>query len=429
MRSITSFFILISCTLIYSQSTSPQIQKHKIASLLKEAHKRGFFNGNALVEVDGKIIYQDQVGFADTDRSEKLKPEHIFKIGSISKEFDGVSIMLLNERDKLSLESTVSDHFPSLPAWSKKVTIKHLLQYTSGLPNFDHQKIRTDEQVWEHLKSLDTLEFEPGTGYRYNNLNTFLRKRIVEKVSGQSFSKFVQQNLLTPAGMENAIIDPDSSNPEFVQAFDTEFIQENYLKYMSGWVALNIEDMHNWIESLHSGKILKPEFLLKLFESYNDNQSTLGHSDFQNGKLHYHYHHGQSENYEASYYYNTKDKFTVIFLTNQRGNNLGDLTNAVDAILRGEDFSIPKKSIELSLGSKIYHQGFEAGMEFYEFIKKNKREVYEFEKEEKELLETAEFLTEYNRNEDALRLLEFISEEFPGSDEAKVQLERLQELR
>lgn len=429
MRLISSFFILLFTTLIYSQNTTPKIQKQKIDSLLTEAHKRGFFNGNALVAVDGNIIYQEEIGFSKADRSDELQPEHIFKIGSVAKEFDGVSIMLLIEKGKLAFDNTVSEYFPSLPSWSKKVTIKDLLQYTSGLPNFDNQSIRTDEQVWKHLKNLDSLDFEPGTGYLYNNLNTFLRKRIVEKVSGQSFSDFVQINLLDPAGMKNAIIDPNSSNPEFVQAFDAEFVPDNYPPNMSGWVALNIEDMHNWIKSLHSGKILKPESLSKLFENYDGNQSTLGHSDFQNGKLHYHYHHGQSGNYEASFYCNTKEKFTVIFLTNQKGNNLGDLTNAVDAILRGENFSIPKKSIELSLRSRIYHHGFEAGMEFYEFIKKNEREIYEFEKEEKELLETVEFLSEYDRKEEALKLMEFISKEYPDSEEAKIQLEKLQEFR
>ncbi|MCM8570607.1 beta-lactamase family protein [Gramella jeungdoensis] len=425
MRSVISIFLLLFTTLLYSQTSSHSNKKLKIDSLLNESHQRGFFNGNVLVAIDGQIIYQNEIGYARADKSQPLNREHIFKIGSIAKEFDGVAIMLLNEKKKLSLDNTVSDYFPALPGWSKKVTIKDLLQYTSGLPSFNNQKIRTDEQVWNHLKNLDSLEFEPGTGYKYNNLNTFLRKRIVEKVSGQSFSEFTQENLLDAAGIKNSIIDPENSAPGMAQAFDVEFVPDNYPPYMSGWVALDIQDMSKWIESLHSGEILRQESLIKLLDSYKNNQSTLGSSDFQNGNLHYHYHHGQSGNFEASSYYNAKEKFTVIFLTNQKGNNVGGLTNAVDAILRGEKFSIPKKSIELSLRSKIHHHGYEAGMEFYNHIRKNEFDIYDFKNEEKELLETAEYLAQNEYTSEAIKLLNFISDKFPDSDKATAQLKEL----
>lgn len=417
MRSITGLFILLFTTFIYSQRSTPEVQKQQIDSLLTESHKRGFFNGNALIAVDGKIVYQDEIGFAKADRSEKLNPEHIFKIGSISKEFDGVSIMLLHEQNKLQLDNKVSDYFPFLPAWSKIVTIKDLLQNTSGLPNFNHTSIRTDEQVWNHLTNLDTLEFEPGTGYRYNNLNTFLRKRIVEKVSGKSFSEFIRENLLHPAGIKNSVIDPENSTPNMAEDFDTEFFSDNYPPNMSGWVALNIEDMRKWIESLHSGKIINQESLIKLFENYKNNQSALGHSDFRDEKLHYHYHHGLSEHFEASFYYNAMEKFTVIFLTNQRGNNLGDLTNAIDAILRGEKFSIPKKSIELSLRSRILRYGYKAGMDFYNRIRKEEFDIYDFKNEEKELGETAEYLLQNDEKESAAKLMDFLAELYPQSNE------------
>ncbi len=244
----------------------------------------------------------------------------------------------------------------------------------------------------------------------------------MEKVSGQSFSQFVQQSLLEPAGIKHAIIDPESSEPQLVSAFDTEFVEDDYPKYMSGWVALNIQDMYKWLKSLHSGKIVNGNSLEKLSENYKNKQACLGHLDFKEGSLYYQYHHGQSGNYEASIYHNPVDKFTVIFLTNQRGNNLGDLTAGTDAILRGEEFEVPKKSIELSLRAKIYHKGYEKGMKFYDSIHKYTPEIYDFENEQKELLETAEFLEKYEKYKEALKILEFSCQKFPKSDKVFFEL-------
>ena len=422
MRFLTSTILLFFTSLLFSQTNSLTYKKDKIDYLLSQAHHRGILNGNALVAVNDTIIYQSEFGYARGDQSEKLQKNHIFKIGSVSKEFDGVAIMLLHQQGKLDLDSKVSKYFPSLPAWAEKVSVKNLLQYTSGLPASDNEEIRTDEQVWDFLNNLDSLAFEPGSDYWYNNLNTFLRKRIVEKVSGQSFSQFVQQNLLDPAGIKHAIIDPESSEPQLVKAFDTEFVEDDYPEYMSGWTALNIQDMYKWIKSLHSGKIVNQNSLDKLSTNFKNKQACLGHLDFKEGNLHYQHHHGQSGHFETSIYYNALDKFTVIFLTNQRGNNLGDLTVATDAILRGEEFQIPKKSIELSLRAKIYHYGYEKGIKFYDSIQKYARDIYDFKNEQKELLETAEFLVKYKKQKEALKILEITCQKFPKSDRAFFEL-------
>ncbi len=165
MRFLTSTILLFFTSLLFSQTNSLTDKKDKIDYLLSQAHERGIFNGNALVAVNDTIIYQAALGYARGDKSEKLQKDHIFKIGSVSKEFDGVAIMLLHEQGKLDLESNVSEYFPFLPAWAEKVNVKNLLQYTSGLPASDNEEIRTDEEVWNFLNNLDSLAFEPGSDY------------------------------------------------------------------------------------------------------------------------------------------------------------------------------------------------------------------------------------------------------------------------
>lgn len=413
-RALALFFIILFTTGgIHAQTKSQQID-----SLLHIAHQRGFFNGNALVAEKEKVIYQNGIGYADAKRK-MLTPDLRFRIGSISKEFDGTAIMILKEKNKLSMGNRLSDFYPDLPNWARKISVQNLLQYTSGLPSQDYQTVRTDAQVWNYLYQLKNLEFEPGSDYRYNNVDVFLRKRVVEKASGQPYTDFITENVLKPCGMANAVIDPTEETPEMARSFDNHFVQDDLDTYMSGWVSMTAEDLYKWTKCLHSEKLISKTGLYELFESFKpSSQSPLGHSIYENNELKYQYHHGQSDNFEAAMYYNPQDEFTVILLTNNRNSNVGDLTSAIDAILRGETFEIPKKSIEMMLRTEIFYNGFEKGIQVYKSISKYERSIYDFKHEEHELIETGEYLLEKDRLADGLKMLKFTVAEFPESPKA-----------
>ncbi len=416
-QSLLFFFII---NFSFSQSTS---KFQKIDSLLSVSNKRGFFNGNALVMANDTVIYEGGKGFADASKNKALTDDLRFSIGSVSKEFDGTAIMILKERGKLSLDDKVSEFFPQLPAWASKISIRNLLRYTSGLPEPDYNKIRTDEQVWRFLNDLEKLNFDPGSNYFYNNTNVFLRKRIVEKVSGKSYSEFVTENILRPCKMSGAVIDPTERTENMAHSFDNYFVQDSIDVYMSGWVNMTPRDLLKWNQCLHSEKILGEDSVNELFKSFNPSaQSPLGNLIYKDGKPYFQYHQGASDNFEASLYHNFQDGFTVILMTNNRNSNVGDLTNAIDAILRGEAFEIPKKSIEMSLRTEIFYSGFEEGMQWYDSIKKYQRNIFDFEHEEEELTNTAEYLQEKEHSEEALKMFSFITENFPKSAKAWLSL-------
>jgi CubicO group peptidase (beta-lactamase class C family) len=409
----------LSAAGIADSSLNPQTKKALIDSLLQTAHRRGFFNGNALVVAKGKVIYQNELGYADGNRKKKLSPDLRFSIGSISKEFDGVGIMLLEEQGKLSLTDKVSRFFPAMPAWSHKITVKDLLQYTSGLPVVNNEQVRTDAETWQALHAVEKLAFEPGTAYLYNNSNTFLRKRIIEQVTGKSYKDFVETDMLEPFGLKNAVVDPAPETQRLARAFDNKFVEDTRDVYQSGWVYVTIQDLYQLTKQLHGYKVISKSSLYALFESYKSSkQSPLGVGRFENGNLLLHYHHGQSGNFEASLYYNPVDDFMVILLTNNRNSNVGDLTTNIDAILRGEPFEIPKKSIEMVLRTEIFYHGFEKGMQWYHHIRKNERDIYDFPNEESELLNTGDYLLEKGRGDDGIKVLKFTVMEFPKSSKA-----------
>ena len=416
LKALCSIILLLAVNTGIENQLKAQGRAGDIDSLLQVAHQRGFFNGNVLVAEKGKIVYRNQIGFADGSREKRLSPDLRFGIGSISKEFDGMAIMLLRERGELSLENKLSEYFPQLPSWAKTITVRQLLQYTSGLPSADYQKVRTDAQNWEFLMEVDSLLFEPGTDYGYNNTNVFLRKRIIEKVTGQSYSDFITGNLLKPCGLRNPVIDPTKSTPLVARSFDNHFVEDDFDTYMSGWVYLSDTDLYRWTQCLHSGELIDRAALYELFESYSaTSQSPLGRGFFDAGKLTFQYHHGQSDNFEASLYFNPQDQFTILLLTNNRNSNVGDLTTAIDAILRGEPFEIPAKSIEMTLRTEIWYNGFQKGMDVLELIRKNEREIYDFENEESELLNTGEYLLEKGRSREGLKMLDYTVGRFPKS--------------
>lgn len=421
-KLVTISFLLISNFLL--AQTASTFEKHQlIDSLLQESHRRGIFNGNALVSVDDEIIYHEAIGFSDASRAKALEKEMRFMIGSISKEFDGLGIMILKEQAKLSLDSRLSAFFPDLPSWAERIRIRHLLQYSSGLPSPDYNLVRTEDEVWNYLKQVGDLLFEPGTDYNYNNVDVFLRKRIIEKLSGKPYSEFVKKYMLAPCAMRSTVMDPTGETPRFTRSFDENYVEDDFDTYMSGWVGLTTEDMLKWVNCLNSGTLISKESLAELSESHTpSSQSPLGTSVYENGKLLFRYHHGQNDNFEAGVAWIPDPGYTIILLTNNRCNELGDHINAIDAILRGNEFKIPKRSIELSLRAKIFHEGLKEGMEFLKNIRKEQAHIYNFNQEEKELRNTGSWLLEKGKDTEGFYILEFNKSKFPKSVKAYLEL-------
>lgn len=416
--------ILIPLTIVFATTCSLNAQTRPalIDSLMQASHQAGIFNGNVLVAGNGEIIYQSSIGYADGSKENHLSPELRFDIGSISKEFNAVGIMILKEQGKLALADKVSKFIPDLPAWSDEITVRDLLQYTSGLPKVDYEDVVNDADAWRNLRALKHLEFEPGTDYLYSNNNVFLQKRIIEKVSGQSYRAFLEQNIFKPCGMKNAVVDPGPGAPALAKAFDNKFVEDDFPMVMSGWVRLTIHDLFQWAAQLHSYQIIDKSSLYELFDSFESKQSSLGHSEFENSELLWHGHQGSSYNFEALLYVNRPKDITVILMTNNKNFNVGSLTMAIEAILSGEPFEIPKKSVYMDLRTEIYYNGFAKGILFYDDIRMNKRNAYDFSKEENDLNKVGAYLVGKDRIDDGMQVFSFIIKEFPESAKAYYNL-------
>ena len=316
-----------------------QKKTEKIKNYIEKANKTGLFNGALLVVDGGKVVCKTAIGYADSSKKIPLTTQYRFHIGSIAKELDAVGIMMLKEQGKLSLDDKVSKFYPELPTWADSITIKNLLQYTSGLPEIKYRTVNGDDDNWRDLKTVKQLDFAPGSSYAYNNNNTFLRRKIIEKVSGMTIKDFIEQRMLKPCGINNGIVDPVGNEALMAQSFNNDFKQDKFIYPITGWTCLNLDDFNTWAASLEKFKLISPASTLKVITPAGpDEQSGLGSGTMKNGRLLTHVHDGIAMRYQALEATDATKGRIIIVLTNQRHDNVYKIKDAIEEILDGKSY-------------------------------------------------------------------------------------------
>ena len=321
----------------------------KLDSLFKRANKYQGFNGSVLIAKHGKLIFRGNYGFADPIRKIPLTDTSSFQLASVSKQFTAAAILLLYERGKLSLEDKLIDHIPELPY--PEITIKHLLNHTSGLPIYfwyaDHAwetdtAPSNDEMIKTMSKTVLPPFFAPGQKFEYSNTGYFLLASIVERVSGITFDEFISKNIFEPLGMEHSFVYHYTEEEKPYQLWGYKKIYRGrYAKipaFLNDGVVgdKNIfsttEDLFKWLFGLNNGLILKKETLSLMFTNGKTNsgmQAPYGmgfrlEEDKEGDKLIYH--NGRWNGFmNALKMYPEKDLWSII-LTN---NNFKNLPNMV----------------------------------------------------------------------------------------------------
>ncbi|MDO9510644.1 MAG: serine hydrolase domain-containing protein [Bacteroidales bacterium] len=172
---------------------------------------RSRINGNVLVAYKGKVILCESRGFADFSNRQELNSTSPFQLASVSKSFTSLSIIMLQERGLIDYDDLVNQYIPEFPF--KTITIRHLLNHTSGMPNYfylaerywDKSKNLTNEDVLQLLiKHKTPLNFTPGRSFNYSNTGYAMLALLVEKVSHVPFNRFLNDSVFKPLGMKNS---------------------------------------------------------------------------------------------------------------------------------------------------------------------------------------------------------------------------------
>jgi CubicO group peptidase (beta-lactamase class C family) len=162
---------------------------------------------------NGQVVFENGYGMANLELDAPITPASIFHVASVSKQFTAMAIALLARDGKLSLDDDVRKHITELPDYGHRITIRHLLNHTSGLRDqwdllfmargrFEENRI-TEADVLEIVARQKALNFVPGTEYVYSNTGYTLSAIIVKRVSGKSLREFADERIFKPLGMTN----------------------------------------------------------------------------------------------------------------------------------------------------------------------------------------------------------------------------------
>lgn len=227
-----------------------------------------------LVIYDGQVVHNKGYGLARLDTKEAIGAETAFDLASTSKPFTAMAVMMLAEQEKLSYNDPLSKYFPDFPNYAQKVTIRHLLTHTSGLPDvinaswFKADYVPTSRQVAAFFVKAPNAKSAPGDRFEYNNSGYLLLALIVEKASGKSFAAFMRENIFKPLGMNNSLIWDDTtpkvehlaiSYAPVAGGFEPVPVVSDKFIYGAKGVVSTIDDLAKWIKAFESGKLVKPE--------------------------------------------------------------------------------------------------------------------------------------------------------------------------
>ncbi|MCI0392650.1 MAG: beta-lactamase family protein [Acidobacteria bacterium] len=274
---------------------SPEMQNKNVAVAINEVLEKTFKPnepGAAVIVVkDGKVVLRKGYGLANVELGVPIEPDMVFRIGSVTKQFTAVSILMLMEQGKLSLTDEITRFLPDYPTQGHKITIEHLLIHTSGIKSYTslpewRPQWRKDVTLKEMIDVFKDkpMEFTPGERWNYNNSAYVLLGAIIEKSSGQSYADFVEKNIFAPLGMKRSFYDNTSRIiPRRASGYTKGkdgYLNCDYLSmtwpHAAGALVSTVDDLALWDAALYTGKVVKQDSLKRAWAPYpiKDGRST-----------------------------------------------------------------------------------------------------------------------------------------------------------
>jgi CubicO group peptidase (beta-lactamase class C family) len=238
-----------------------------------------------LLAQKGTPLFKKAYGMANTELNVPMNTDHKLGIGSISKQFAAIAILLLQQDGKLTIKDDIHRYLPQYNTYGRTITIEHLLSHTSGIPSYTELygfDSLADRKVSIHklVTFFETrpLLFEPGSNWSYSNSGYVLAAEIVEKVSGIAFNDFLHQRIFKPLLMNETTMGTSNytianKTAEYSGSGNKGRIKMEpqydwYWAYGAGQIVSTVDDMLKWNEGLYNSGFVKPELLALAHKSY-----------------------------------------------------------------------------------------------------------------------------------------------------------------
>jgi D-alanyl-D-alanine carboxypeptidase len=226
----------------------------------------------AVVE-DGQVVKAQGYGLANIELNVPATADTVYQYASVTKQFTAAAVLLLVEDQKLALDDPIAKHLGDVPEAWKKVTVRHLLNHTSGIKSYTSlagfaRNVRKDYTQAELIGLVRDLplEFEPGEKFAYNNTGYFLLGMLIEKVSGKKYGEFLQERIFGPLGMKTARVNDRSeiipNRAAGYQWVGKKHVNADFVSptqpFSAGALVGTVRDLAKWDAALHDNKFLKP---------------------------------------------------------------------------------------------------------------------------------------------------------------------------
>jgi CubicO group peptidase (beta-lactamase class C family) len=243
----------------------------QIDAALAPMFKAGGPGAAVIVVREGKPVFRKAYGLADVKTKAPMLPEMQMRLGSVTKQFTAVAILMLAEQGKLSLQDDITRFLPDYPTKGHRITIEHLLQHKSGIRNYTsmpafwrgNEEDKSVAQMIEFFKD-EPLDFSPGERFAYSNSGYFLLGAIIEKVSGMSYADFIAKHIFEPLEMRDSAYEgKERSAKRRVAGYRDGFLGYKpareismTLPYSAGALVSTVDDLARWDAAIADGKLL-----------------------------------------------------------------------------------------------------------------------------------------------------------------------------
>jgi CubicO group peptidase (beta-lactamase class C family) len=368
MKTILNFKVLLLLLFVSIPSVHyAQNMEEKIDQLMSNQYQADDSGATILIAKEGKVVYRKAFGKSNLELNIDMIPENVFEIGSITKQFTGVSILMLLEEGKLSLDDEITKFIPDYPTQETTITIQHLLTHTSGIKSYTSMPslkdfARKDISPTELIDAFknEPMDFNPGEKFLYNNSGFVLLGYIIEKVSGMSYPEFLQKRIFDVLKMDNSLYGSKytivKNRAAGYQKQET-YLNADYISmtipYAAGSIMSTVDDMFIWNKAIRNNTLISKESLAKAFTNY-----TLNNGD----NINYGYgwainmindvpvieHGGGIFGYTTQGIYVPSENAYVIVLTNCSCNSPNEIAFKIAAIAIGKPYPELSKTVTLT---------------------------------------------------------------------------------
>jgi CubicO group peptidase (beta-lactamase class C family) len=358
--STTRNFLLVLAIMLTSCGTPASVTPVlEIDAYLNKRADRDAFSGSLLIAQDGEILLSKGYGFADREQKSPNTPQTKFRIGSVTKQFTAMAILILQTQGKLNVQDHICAYLSECPADWEGITIHHLLTHTSGIPNFtnfaDYRKTRATpsppEETINRFKNKP-LDFQPGERWNYSNSGYILLGLIIEQVARQTYDTFLQENIFTPLGMTSTGY--DHNRDDLAVGYKDRSHKADFadmsIPFAAGGLYSTVEDMYRWDQALDTEQLLPQNILDEMFTAHAaiPKASWIG---FRSPESAYGYgwmvgtednrriveHGGGIEGFASIIARYPEDQTTIIILSNQQNTSVESIRSEITKRLFGDD--------------------------------------------------------------------------------------------